>query len=242
VFQKRPDSTRASISLTSALGLASLGCLLMLLLRFLATGSFRYAFLPWNLFLAWVPYLLSLSIRRAAARPAIGAGVKLLLALLGLAWLSFYPNAPYILTDFIHLMRASRTVEAGPPLITAQALLWYDIVLTSAFAFIGHFIGLISLLTLHRMIQARLSRPLGWVFVVVAVGLGGFGIYIGRFERLNSWDIARAPLRTLRVALSGLFNLKAVLFSLCFALFIFLTYLVVLALYQTAQEGGPRAP
>ncbi|EFK95780.1 protein containing DUF1361, partial [sediment metagenome] len=65
---------------------------------------------------------------------------------------------------------------------------------------------------------------------------GGYGIYLGRFERLNSWDIVRNPLPTLRIAFANLVNLKAVLVSLCFALFIFLTYLAVAALYQTARD------
>jgi uncharacterized membrane protein len=161
--------------------------------------------------------------------------------LLGLAWLFFYPNAPYILTDFIHVIWGQRAHDARPPLITANALLWYDIVLNSAFAFVGHLIGLISLLTLHRLTQAAYGRRWGWAFVLVAIGLGGYGIYIGRFERLNSWDILRAPLRTLHVGFRNLVNLKAVAFSLSFALFIFLTYLVVVALFQSAEEGGERA-
>ncbi len=234
------------IPLTLALAVASLGCLLMIVLRVLITGGFRYAFLPWNLFLAWIPYLLSLALRRLAPRPGAGSGVQPPAVLLGLAWLFFYPNAPYILTDFIHVIWGRPAPAALPPLITENALLWYDIVLNSAFAFVGHFIGLISLLVLHRLIRARYGRSWGWAFVVVAVTLGGYGIYIGRFQRLNSWDILRIPLRTLQVGFRNLLNLKAVAFSLCFALFIFLTYLVVLALFQSAwegarQEGRPQA-
>jgi uncharacterized membrane protein len=239
---RKHDSLKPYVPLTFALGVASLGCLLMIALRVLVTGSVRYAFLLWNLFLAWIPYLLSLAIRRVDAKAGDAAGVKPLVVLLGVAWLFFFPNAPYILTDFIHVIRGP--VEGGPrfSLVTENALLWYDILLNSSFAFVGHFIGLISLLILHRLIGTRYHRRWGWAFAVVAIGMGGYGIYIGRFERLNSWDIVRAPLRTLQVGLLNLFNLKAVAFSLCFALFIFLTYLVVLSLFQTAQRGGPQAP
>jgi uncharacterized membrane protein len=236
-----PGPLEPRIPLTFALGAASLGCVLMVVLRMLATGSLRYAGLLWNLFLAWIPYLLSLAIQRVAAGEGDSARVRPLALLLGLAWLFFYPNAPYILTDFIHVIWGRRMLEAQPPLITATALLWYDILLNSSFAFVGHFIGLISLLMLHRMIGARVGWRWGWAFVVAAVGMGGYGIYIGRFERLNSWDIVRAPLETLRTGLLNLFNLKAILFSLSFALFIFLTYLVVLALFQSAQ-GARQAP
>ena len=79
-------------------------------------------------------------------------------------------------------------------------------------------------------------RQWGWAFTVAATTLGGYGIYLGRFERLNSWDIARDPVRTMRIAFANLVNLKAVLVSLCFALFIFLTYLVVYFLYEAALK------
>jgi uncharacterized membrane protein len=230
------DSSRPRIPLTFALGAASLGCLVMLALRMLVTGSYRYAGLSWNLFLAWIPYLLGLAVRRIDLGEGGSAGGRPLALLLGLAWLFFYPNAPYILTDFIHVLRGARAAEVRPPLITEYALLWYDIVLNAAFAFVGHFIGLISLLVLHRLVQRRYGRHWGWAFALVAIGLGGYGIFMGRFERLNSWDVARAPLRILRTVLRNLFNLKAVLFSLLFALFIFLTYLAVFALFQSARE------
>lgn len=241
MMHRKPESLRRYIPLTFALFVASFGCLLMIALRVLVTGSIRYVFLLWNLFLAWIPYVLGLAIRRIAAGAGVAAGFKPLVVLLGLAWLFFYPNAPYILTDFIHVIRGPLRVEPRLSLITENALLWYDIVLNSSFAFVGHIIGLISLLILHRLIREKYNRRWGWTFAVVAIGLGGYGIYLGRFERLNSWDIVRAPLRTLRVGFLNLFNLKAVLVSLCFALFIFLTYLVVLSLYETAQEGRPQA-
>jgi uncharacterized membrane protein len=231
-----PTSLRPWVSLTFALSAASFGCLLMILLRVAATGSIRYTFLLWNLFLAWIPYVLALAVRRTAAGGRTDAGVKPLAALLALAWLFFYPNAPYILTDFIHVIRTRVRVEPPHPLITENALLWYDIILNSSFAFIGHIIGLISLLILHGTIRQRYSRRWGWAFVVIATGLGGYGIYLGRFERLNSWDIARDPARTLRIAFANLVNPKAVLVSLCFALFIFLTYIAVRALYETARK------
>jgi uncharacterized membrane protein len=233
-----PNAFKPRIPLTVALGIASLGCLLMLGLRVLVTGSFSYAGLIWNLFLAWIPYLLSLAVRRISYRDGGCTGITPLAVLLGLAWLFFYPNAPYILTDIIHVIRGFPAEEIRPPLITENALLWYDIVLTSAFAFVGHIVGLISLLVMHRLIQESFDRFWGWAFALVAIGMGGYGIYIGRFERLNSWDIVRAPRLILRTTLLNLFNLKAVLFSLLFALFIFMTYLAVYTLFETARESG----
>ena len=236
---------RPWLPLTLALALASGGCLLMVALRVAVTGSFRYVFLLWNLFLAWIPYALALAVRRVAGAAAAdaeapagapAAATKPLAILLAVAWLFFYPNAPYILTDFIHLVRTPVRVEPRHALITANAVLWYDIILHACFAFIGHIIGLISLLLLHRIIRRRYGRRWGWGFVAAATVLGGYGIYLGRFERLNSWDVVRDPLPTLRTAFANLLNLKAALVSLCFALFIFSTYIAVAALYNTARH------
>jgi uncharacterized membrane protein len=232
----RPVSLRPWLPLTFSLGVASFGCLLMIVLRVAVTGSIRYTFLLWNLFLAWIPYVLALAARRIAAGQDVTAPVKPVAVLLAVAWLFFYPNAPYILTDFIHVIRTPVRMQPHP-LVTDNALLWYDIILNSAFAFLGHIIGLISLLILHRTISQKFNRRWGWAFVVVAIGLGGYGIYLGRFERLNSWDIVRDPLETLRVAFANLVYLKAVLVSLCFALLIFLTYIAVYSLYETARKS-----
>jgi uncharacterized membrane protein len=228
-------SLRPWVPLSLALGTASFGCLMMTALRVGVTGSIRYTYLSWNLFLAWIPYLLALGVQRVAGGNPTSP-LRPLAVLLALLWLFFYPNAPYILTDFVHVVRIPVRLREPHPLITEGALLWYDIILNSAFAFIGHIIGLISLLILHSTIRGRYGPRWGWTFAVIATAMGGYGIYLGRFERLNSWDIARDPVRTLRIAFLDLANLKAVLVSLCFALFIFLTYLAVHFLYETARQ------
>jgi uncharacterized membrane protein len=154
---------------------------------------------------------------------------------IGVVWLFFYPNAPYILTDFIHIIEDSHTSVFPRSLITANAVLWYDIILNSAFSFIGHFIGLISLVLLHRLIDAAYKKYVGWTVALVAMLLGGYGIYLGRFERLNSWDVFKHPLSTARIVFVNLFNAKAMLFAGCFGFFIFLTYLIVYSFYETAR-------
>ena len=58
-----------------------------------------FFFLSWNLFLAWLPYLFSLYLARLNH---VGAS-KIMMGMVFLAWLLFFPNAPYIVTDFLHL-------------------------------------------------------------------------------------------------------------------------------------------
>ena len=217
--------SRTYLPLTWASVIASAGGLLMIALRLILTGVLRYGFLMWNLFLAWVPYLLALLILRITIPGTGRPRLRPIAVLLGLLWLLFYPNAPYILTDFIHVIE-----DAGA---LTNALLWYDIILHAAFAFIGHLIGLISLVILYRIVEQLYRRWLAWLVVVLACGLGGYGIYLGRFQRLNSWDILFIPSAALRIGVLSLFNPKALLFSLCFAFYIFLTYLILHFFRQT---------
>ena len=136
-----------------------------------------FLFLLWNLFLAWLPWLFAVPI---AVAPAQRRGGLRLIPLV-LAWLAFLPNAPYIVTDLLHL-------EAAPPVP-----LWYDAALLFISAWTGCLLGFLSLVPVHRWVEGWLGRTAGWVFVTAVALLCGFGIYIGRFLRWNSWDLVVHP-------------------------------------------------
>lgn len=155
------------IFLASALGIA------LLVTRWWWTGSLGLWFLGWNLFLAGIPLLFGELASRTHS-PLIRCGA------LG-AWLLFFPNAPYLVTDLLHL---------GP----GPAPLWFDLGLLSAFAVAGLFLAVASLVPVHRAFRARFGAQAGWLMVIIVCGLSGFGIYLGRFLRFNSWDVAIRPL------------------------------------------------
>jgi uncharacterized membrane protein len=138
------------------------------------TGRGTYLFFCWNLLLAWVP--LGLSLVLARWRPG-----RFMTGALGAAWLAFFPNAPYIVTDLVHL-RARSPVP-----------LWFDALLMSAFALTGLGLGLMSLRVVHRLVERRRGAAAGWVFVGAVATLTGLGIYLGRFLRWNSWDLFTRP-------------------------------------------------
>src|SRR5687767_11507135 len=104
-------SDRRALALFS-LALASALCLGALLARWAYGEPGAYDFLPWNLFLAWIPLLAAVGVYDAARRGAKPARLLPLAAI----WLLFLPNAPYLLTDYVHL--GSRD----------DAPLWFDIV------------------------------------------------------------------------------------------------------------------
>jgi uncharacterized membrane protein len=145
--------------------------------RVVKTGDSFYRFLIWNLALAWIPLLLAACGYAAAAR---GRGWPV--AALALAWILFFPNAPYMLTDFVHLGSS----ETGAPL-------WYDALMIASFAWTALLLGLASLYLMQIVVE-RYVRPLwSWTLVAVALLLSSFGVYLGRFNRFNSWDALVRP-------------------------------------------------
>jgi uncharacterized membrane protein len=158
------------------LGGASALCLGLELVR-----EDRYAldfrFLVWNLILAWIPLILALVVYDAYRR---GRGLLWLSPALVL-WLLFLPNAPYIVTDFVHLSASSR------------APLWFDGIELSAFAWTGILLGFVSLYLVHAVLRRRFGAPLGWGAVLFVLALSGVGVYLGRVKRWNSWDLLTQP-------------------------------------------------
>ena len=160
----------------------------MILARAAETGSNGYRFLVWNLFLAWVPFLVALALydanRRGTSRAwQIG---------LGLAWLLFLPNAPYIVTDFLHV-----GVIVGAPI-------WFDAALVAAFAATGVMLGLGSLLLVQSVVSRACGELWGWLMLAPLLGLCSVGIALGRVYRFNSWDALSQPDAVLGVVVDGL--------------------------------------
>lgn len=220
--RKLKDATLLSLILI----MASAGSAAMVLVRWGLTRRITHVYLIWNLLLAWLPYLISLGALRLSRMEAPGRR-RLLVGLVSIAWLVFYPNSPYIFTDFIHVARRSHLLAGWTEWLTPNSLLWYDVILNTTFAFIGHFIGLISMSIVHSALRRCWGRRTSWSFIIPAILLSGFGVYLGRFVRLNSWDLFLHPLKTMgRIAGEGTKPL-ALLFSLTFSFFIATTYLVL---------------
>lgn len=155
------------------LGLISLAAVALVGARWRYSGFPAYFFLIWNLFLAWAPLAAAwwvLRLRGVLSRLVAGA-----------LWLLFLPNAPYILTDLIHLGRAP-----GAPL-------WFDLLLLLTYALVGLLLGFASLAMLHAAIAARFGQVAGWLFAAGSLALSSYGVYVGRFLRWNSWDLIFRP-------------------------------------------------
>ncbi len=156
----------------------ALFCTVLLLVRAKLTHSMFFFFLVWNLFLAYTP--LAVAVLMVNNVKLIEK--KIYFYPLLFCWLLLLPNAPYIITDFIHLKKES-TVP-----------IWYDVLLLISFATGGILAGLASMKHIFNIISIKTNPILAWFSIALTCFLSGFGIYVGRFLRYNSWDVLRQPL------------------------------------------------
>lgn len=212
-----------------ALMFATTASVVFVLTRIAWTRDLHYGFLVWNLFLAWLPLLFAL-----LARETFRTEQQKTWRLLGLAgaWFLFFPNAPYILTDLIHL--TSRFPR----------FFWTDLTLILLCAFTGLMLGFVSLYFMQAIVARLFGRVAGWLFVALAVGLGSLGIYLGRFLRFNSWDVLLRPGKIyhgLDIWVGGpMINTASAAFLVFFAAFLFITYVMLHALTRLPKTDFIR--
>ncbi|GAB3499564.1 hypothetical protein GCM10027341_23130 [Spirosoma knui] len=171
----RPVLGRGLIALA---GLTAAG-LALVTTRGLLTGNWWFfVMLTWNLFLAFFPLGVVLVLRDLRTAGFLSPW----LLAIGLAvWLAFLPNAPYIITDLYHIQH------------TPAQLLWFDTITLFLFALTGLLAGLYSMLVAHRMLRPLFGFGLTWMLMLAGQVLSGFGIYLGRFGRWNSWNVLTKP-------------------------------------------------
>ena len=181
------------------------------------SGTGRYGFLIWNLFLAWIPFIIAyftytLTLNRK--------WIYVVIPLAAFLWLIFFPNAPYILTDFQHLAYPSPSDDLP---------VWYDVMMLIWFAFTGLLLGMVSLFLMQEIIRREFGRWVGWTFVALVTSLTSAGVYVGRFLRWNSWDILQNPIGLAAYTFERVQNpsLQAIGFTSLFAVFFLFLYITL---------------
>jgi uncharacterized membrane protein len=221
-----PELSFARVTrLVLALGLSSALSVALSLTRIVRNHSTQYAFLNWNLVLAWVPLLFALGFafyaqKRAPSRAVLGV----LLA----AWLVFFPNAPYLTTDLVHLIHEDP--RGSMPDV-------YDSVLFFSFAFSGLLTGFLSLRLVEAHIRRRWGLLASWAAVAVTLTLSGFGVYLGRFERFNSWDLVARPAVVFQGVASTVVDHRQLLVTFLFSVFLAVAYVTVTQVSVALKEG-----
>lgn len=194
--------------------------IVLLMIRMKLTNSDFYLFLVWNLFLAIIPFAITTYI---ASKPKLHKiGFVLWFAL----WLLFLPNAPYIITDLLHLK------------ISTNKLLWLDILVISNFAISGLLLFLFSLLDMEILLKKYTNKSK--LIVIPLFFLNGFGVYLGRFLRYNSWELFQNPTPLfndiLNIILHPSKHTEAWLFTLLFGAFLYFAFWMFKSLLNIKNE------
>jgi uncharacterized membrane protein len=223
-----PKAVRSNTALFALLGLASVMCLALVAARTIYSHTDHFEFLMWNLFLAWIPLGLAALAYRIATRR--GALARLVVLPTAIVWLLFFPNAPYIVTDFVHLGQFHDDVPG-----------WYDVMLIAWFAWTGLILGVASLRLMQEITTRAMGRIAGWALVVLVTAAGSIGIYLGRFLGWNSWNVFQAPLALAHKAWSRTNQPNADARMLGFTvLFAALFLFVYVAVYLVGGARGER--
>ncbi len=144
--------------------------------RVIYTGQPTYIFLVWNLMLAFIPFAISELGFNANKKVTSFTNVLALMCCI-----AFLPNSPYIITDLFHLRWHS------------QPSIWYDTVLIVSFAWNGMLLFFHTLVNMDEKLLNRFSKLTAWAVKLTIMALCGFGIYLGRYLRFNSWDVISDP-------------------------------------------------
>lgn len=200
--------------------------LLLLILRSKIAHSIFYWFLAWNLFLAALPYMITQVMLRTYPS---STKKRYRFAVYFVAWLLFLPNSPYIITDLVHLHSKY------------SHLVWLDLFMVFVFAANGLLLGLLSLIDMQRLLRRHFSRQGTALIIFASCMLSGYGIYLGRFLRFNSWDVLTKPLALFQKITESLFEPNVWGMTFAFGGFMWILFLFFQSYqknYRTAARRG----
>jgi uncharacterized membrane protein len=215
---------RHNLAVFFLLNAACAMCIFLVVARVAYSDTGYRRDLIWNLFLAWIPFILAY-----LAHTIFGRQKWLLwiLPIIAALWLIFFPNAPYMLTDLQDLAKKA----GGAPL-------WYDVIIVVWCSWTAMLLGVVSLYLMQDIVQRTFGRLFGWSFVFVISGLSSFGVYVGRFVRLNSWDILQDPAETTMELLGILIDpsRRLAAFLVSYTVFFLFVYLLLYSFGHMLRE------
>lgn len=137
-----------------------------------------FLYIIWNIFLAFLPFLISSNLLWYKNQGKFGTPIFIFGLLV---WLALFPNAPYLVTDLIHL-----GANPSVPFI-------FDFLILFISAWVGMYLGVYSLFHVEEIFFDKYGKKITNSLLFVIILISSFGIYIGRFLRWNSWDVFLRP-------------------------------------------------
>jgi uncharacterized membrane protein len=189
--------------------LQALLCLLLLAGRVAWSKEYGYIFMIWNLILGLIPLYTSRILYRAYPKPSITSFIPFIVTVL------FLPNAPYVITDLIHLHPHDNIP------------LWYDSLLLFTFAMTGLSWGLYCVRYIHKWLALWMPTKMVWISLTLIQLASGFGIFLGRVHRLNSWNIINRPYKLIELILHSFTQKECLFMSLSFGTMLMILYIIL---------------
>lgn len=184
------------------------------ILRIFLFNNTSFVYISWNIFLAAISFCISSLLILYTNKDDL---IKPFFIIGFILWFLFLPNAPYVITDFIHLGQ-SHSVPV-----------MYDIFLLFSSAWVSLLMGLYSLSHMEKIFLLKFSKKVTNAIILVIILFASFGIYLGRFLRFNSWDIFTSHdslILSIGKIFSGLNNYENVYtYTLLFFAFIYVSYI-----------------
>lgn len=187
--------------------------ILLNIFRIVLFGSHSFVWLFWNLFLAIVPFVISSFLLNRDSENKLS---NISFFIFGFFWLLFIPNAPYLITDLIHI-----GVVRSVPVI-------YDAFLLFGMAWVGFYLGLYSIYHIDQILNKRYTKKFSKIVIFFIILFISFGIYLGRFLRFNSWDVFKEPvslIKTTHITFVYPKDHTTYLYIALFAVFIYVFYM-----------------
>jgi len=203
------------------LGLMSASAIGLFTIKSVLTHNLALWGINWNLFLAWIPIFIVLWLENKVKIKALQQWEVLTASLI---WLLFFPNSPYIITDLVHLQSLSGNTY------------WHYQIMIFTYAFVSLACGLLSLYWIQKVWTQVFSLNWSNIFTLGAIVLSGYGIFLGRIERWNSWDFFVHPFSLLKHMIYSIKNPTAILMTFEFSLFIGLAYWMFYSLIHLREE------
>lgn len=183
--------------------------------------------LDWNLFLSWIPLIVAFLANTLTIR---FPNNYFLIFLLSVVWILFFPNAPYMITDLAHL-----TIDYH------RDLTWHDVIMLFFYAEVSLFNGLVSVYWMHESWKRMFSTKWTRIFLFLSFPLAGFGVYLGRVHRMNSWDIVHDPKGFLIGLFNSIMDRTALVLSLELGLLLGILYVVLWSVIRFRIRYKERA-
>ncbi len=215
--------------LVATMIVSSAMCVFLFAVRWVKTGQTTYYTLNVNLILAWIPVIfawVAYNVYRKGS--CLGAAIAL----------TVRPSMAAVLSQRALSDHRSRPSPRPP----GDAVLVRPDPLHGLRLHRRCYLGMISLILMQSLVRRALGWILSWIFAFAALVLSGFGIYLGRFLRFNSWDLLLNPKPLLKEIFSWVrhpkSNSDAFIFALTFSVFFSAIYFVIVGILnlQRAQS------